>query len=120
MAETISPPAGIWIGTSVYFLQKHKAQHQTPSLRTEEALCQVLWNHELPESVAGGSGPGAIEDLVSGRKPTAGQEGALLEDPRSLQWNTRAGGAHRLPEQPELELELLEDILLVSCCLLSA
>lgn len=68
----------------------------------------------------GGSGPGAREDLVSGQKPTAGQEGALLEDPRSLQWNARAGGAHQLPEQPEPDLELLEDILLVSCWLLSA
>lgn len=68
----------------------------------------LVW--ELERTLAAGCGS---------RNLLIPQEGAFLEVSRSLQWNSRAGAAHRPPEQPELELDHLEDPFSVSCGLLS-
>lgn len=97
--------------------------HPTPSLRTEQALCQVPLNPQTPRT-----GGWHREGLWFGnyrglwlqqRKPAQPQEGALLEDSRCLQWNSRAGVVHQLSEQAEPELGHLEVTYPVSCSLLS-
>lgn len=101
--------------------------HPTPSLRTEQALCQVPLNPQSPRT--GGWLPGGHREglwfgnyrglWLQQRKPAQPQEGALLEDSRCLQWNSRAGVVHQLSEQAEPELGHLEVTCPVSCSLLS-